>query len=115
MITRGGVQRPRPRQDVESAHARQADVQQDDVEGAILQERERLAGRHPRLDVMAGVFQQCGQRLTQPPVIIDDQDAAALGSMQSSIRELLRRSEYAWEAATGNRSVMPQGSSEGVT
>ena len=70
-------ERPRLRQDVEPAHARQADVQQDDVEGALPQEGEGLGAVSRGLHVMAGVFQQCGQSQTQPPVVVDDQDAAA--------------------------------------
>ncbi len=78
MMTSGGVvERARPLQDVEPAHARQTDIQQDDVERAILQEREGLGAVARTLHVMAGVFQQRGQRQAQPAVVVNDQDAAA--------------------------------------
>ena len=78
MMTSGGVASARACARTSSPlMRRQADVQEDDVEGALPQEGEGLGAVPRGLHVMAHVFQQCGQRQTQPPVIVDDQNTAA--------------------------------------
>jgi hypothetical protein len=66
-------------QDVETAHARQTDVQQHDVERTIAQERERVRTIAGGLHDVTGSREEGRQRMPEPPVIVDEQDAAATG------------------------------------
>ena len=65
------------REDVEAAHARQADVEQHDVERARLEPPQRFGPVGGLIDGVAGVVEQLGQDVTQRAIVVDDQDAPA--------------------------------------
>ena len=78
MMTSGGSGRARgPREDVQPAHARQPDVQEHEIERAILQQGERLGTIAGGFHGVAGVPQQGSQHEPQCAVIVHEQDAAA--------------------------------------
>jgi len=67
--------RARPRQDVEAAHAGQPDVEQHAVDGLALQRGERRGSVGRLFRLVSGVLEQGCERVTQCPVVVDDQHA----------------------------------------
>ena len=74
-----------PAQDLESAHARHLDVQQDEIECQGLDERQRFRAIRRHADDVATVAQAPGERVPVGFVVVDDQQRAGARHSAASV------------------------------
>ena len=81
----------RLRQHVETAHSRQADVQQQQIDRMLLQLAQRFVAIDRLLGVVARGLEKCSDRMTQRAVIVDDKDMPAGRGSHLSLLEDFRQ------------------------